>query len=208
MDFIRPMMDFLDSLDDGEREITPNYSRIRHVRVLDILKLLPRINCRKCGFSACMAFAAAVARGKALADQCPFLAHPSSVTGIYPVIDRQGNLVDSLALRVGPDGIGRRDRSGEQGGMIGEGQGRGIPGAEPPARGLPQAESAAPSAALTARETEVLALIARGNTNNEIGGLLFISPHTVKSHMINIFNKFGVSDRTQAAVMGVRTGLI
>jgi DNA-binding NarL/FixJ family response regulator len=38
--------------------------------------------------------------------------------------------------------------------------------------------------------------------------MLTISPHTVKSHVINIFNKLGVSDRTQAAVLAIRYNLI
>lgn len=54
----------------------------------------------------------------------------------------------------------------------------------------------------------MLRLIAQGYTNNEISNVLFISPHTVKSHMINIYNKLNVSDRTQAAVLATRSHLI
>lgn len=61
---------------------------------------------------------------------------------------------------------------------------------------------------LTNREIEVLKLIAQGYTNNEISNVLFISPHTVKSHMINIFNKLDVSGRIQAAVLAARSHLI
>ena len=61
---------------------------------------------------------------------------------------------------------------------------------------------------LTNREIEVLKLIAQGYTNNEISGMLFISPHTVKSHMIHIFNKLGVNDRTQAAVLATQSEII
>ncbi len=61
---------------------------------------------------------------------------------------------------------------------------------------------------LSARETQVLGLMAEGCTNNEISSLLEISPNTVKSHVNNIFNKLGVSDRTQACVIGTRFGLI
>ena len=55
-------------------------------------------------------------------------------------------------------------------------------------------------ASLTVREIEVLALLARGFSNVEIGKVLAISPHTVKSHVIHIFNKLGVKDRTKAAI--------
>jgi two-component system response regulator DegU len=54
--------------------------------------------------------------------------------------------------------------------------------------------------ALTAREIEVLELIADGMINKEIAQKLFISEKTVKNHVSNIFRKLDVSDRTQAAI--------
>jgi DNA-binding CsgD family transcriptional regulator len=51
---------------------------------------------------------------------------------------------------------------------------------------------------LTARETEVLALIATGRTNAQIAADLFISRSTVKTHINNIFAKTGLADRAQA----------
>jgi DNA-binding CsgD family transcriptional regulator len=60
----------------------------------------------------------------------------------------------------------------------------------------------------TEREVEVLGLIANGLSNVEIGKVLSISPHTVKSHLKNIFGKFEVNDRTQAATLAVRKKLI
>jgi DNA-binding CsgD family transcriptional regulator len=61
---------------------------------------------------------------------------------------------------------------------------------------------------LSARELEVLALIVEGLTNKEIASRLCLSPDTVKNHVVHIIQKLGVSDRTQAAVMAVRQGLI
>jgi DNA-binding CsgD family transcriptional regulator len=52
---------------------------------------------------------------------------------------------------------------------------------------------------ITAREAEVLGWIAEGKTNAEIARLLFISPHTVRKHVENIFEKLGVRTRTAAA---------
>lgn len=52
---------------------------------------------------------------------------------------------------------------------------------------------------MTPREAEVLGWIAHGSTNNEIAGLLFISPHTVRKHVENIFEKLEVRTRTAAA---------
>jgi DNA-binding CsgD family transcriptional regulator len=61
---------------------------------------------------------------------------------------------------------------------------------------------------LSARELEILALIVEGLTNKEIAGRLGLSPDTVKNHVVHIIQKLGVSDRTQAAVMAVRQGMI
>jgi DNA-binding CsgD family transcriptional regulator len=61
---------------------------------------------------------------------------------------------------------------------------------------------------LSARELEVLALIVEGLTNKEIASRLTLSPDTVKNHVVHIIQKLGVADRTQAAVMAVRQGLI
>lgn len=61
---------------------------------------------------------------------------------------------------------------------------------------------------LSARELEVLTLIGRGRSNDEIAKLLFISPHTVKNHVSSIYRKLRVSDRTQAALASLRMGLV
>lgn len=61
---------------------------------------------------------------------------------------------------------------------------------------------------LTRRETEVLHFLAKGHSNTQIASRLGISPHTVKSHVINIFNKLGVNDRIQAAVVATKQHLI
>ncbi len=61
---------------------------------------------------------------------------------------------------------------------------------------------------LSRRETEVLALVAKGRTNAEIGRELFISETTVKTHLIRIFGKLGVSDRTAAVTTALERGLL
>ncbi len=57
---------------------------------------------------------------------------------------------------------------------------------------------------LSRRETDVLRLIAEGYTNTQISDLLGISANTVKTHVNGVFNKLGVNDRTQAAVLATR----
>ena len=62
--------------------------------------------------------------------------------------------------------------------------------------------------ALTPRELEVLALVVQGMNNREIGEQLHLATGTVRNHVSEIMGKLTVSDRTQAAVMAVRMGLI
>jgi DNA-binding NarL/FixJ family response regulator len=61
---------------------------------------------------------------------------------------------------------------------------------------------------LTAREVEVLKLVAGGNRNRDIAELLFISEETVKVHLKHIMDKLGAKDRTQAISLAVRRGII
>ena len=60
----------------------------------------------------------------------------------------------------------------------------------------------------TARELEVLAGVARGLTNAEIGRELFIGEATVKTHLLRVFAKLGVDDRTRAVLVAVERGLL
>jgi two-component system NarL family response regulator len=61
---------------------------------------------------------------------------------------------------------------------------------------------------LTEREITVLRLVADGKTNKEIANSLDLSEKTVKNHVRNIFHKLQVYDRTQAAILAIRKGLI
>jgi len=60
---------------------------------------------------------------------------------------------------------------------------------------------------LTARELDVLRLIAKGINNSEIAGNLHLSEGTVRNHVSSILEKLGVSDRTQAAIIAIQHGL-
>jgi DNA-binding NarL/FixJ family response regulator len=61
---------------------------------------------------------------------------------------------------------------------------------------------------LTPRETEVMALIARGRSNSEIAAELYLSEPTVKTHVTRIFAKIGVRDRVHAVVLAYEAGLV
>jgi DNA-binding CsgD family transcriptional regulator len=77
------------------------------------------------------------------------------------------------------------------------------------APGSAPARSAGPgSTQLTAREKEILALVAEGRSNGEIGKQLFISTKTVSVHVSNILGKLGAAGRTEAAAIARRDGLL
>lgn len=61
---------------------------------------------------------------------------------------------------------------------------------------------------LSERETQVLALVARGNSNPSIAKALFLSEATVKTHLLHVFEKLGVNDRTRAVTLAMELGLL
>jgi len=72
----------------------------------------------------------------------------------------------------------------------------------------PAASPAARPSGLTAREAQVLALVASGNTNHQIAVVLVVSDHTVRRHLQNIFAKIGVSSRAGATAYAFTHGLV
>ena len=67
---IDKLIDFLNSLYEGRNSIEPKLKKHQTVSILDIIKLLPRINCKECGYTTCMAFAAALSKREAGLPQC------------------------------------------------------------------------------------------------------------------------------------------
>ena len=206
VEFIDGLIAFLNDLYARRRELTPSHKLYQlPVSVVDIVKMLPLTNCQKCGYPTCMAFAAAIRKGKALPEDCPDFAEPISVCKIYPVF--------------GPDGVIESTVSIESShlpmGAAGENDAAQEAAAEDPLEEA--AESKTPlfdrygiriQYDLTPREIQVLKYLAEGASNPEISEALNISPHTVKSHVIHIFNKINVNDRTQAAVWAVQSKVV
>ena len=99
--------------------------------------------------------------------------------------------------------------SGEGGGAYRiAGPARAAAEAGPASEGAPPAarmEAVSAQYGLTRGEANVLALVATGLTNDEIGEKLFVSSATVRTHLYNIFRKLGVRSRVQAALLVTRT---
>ncbi len=72
----------------------------------------------------------------------------------------------------------------------------------------PPGDLEAKIAQLSPREDEVLKLLATGETNSQIARRLFVSEETIKSHVAAIFRKLEVRDRTRAALLAVKAGLV
>ncbi|KXX59542.1 response regulator [Rhodococcus sp. LB1] len=76
------------------------------------------------------------------------------------------------------------------------------------ARVLARSMRTSPATALSAREREVLALVAQGNSNQEIADALFISERTARTHVSHIISKLGLSSRIQAALWAIKQGIV
>ncbi len=168
----------LNELYKNKDEIRPNYRKVKPLSPLEIYKILPKTNCGECGMLSCLAFAGSLSSRAANIIQCPYVAQPIEEKAVYPIVDKKGRLTGTLELD-----LPEMDFS------------------------LTQQQKKLKSI-LTERELQILKLVAQGSTNPEISEQLFISPHTVKTHIVHIYKKLGVNYRAQAAVLASRCNLI
>ena len=193
------LLEFFNQTQKDKGLIPPNPHWFTPKPVPDLLRLLPLTNCGECGFPTCLAFAANLGKDRIFPGDCPHMKAPDRETAVYELKDAQGiplppitlnmegskvklhrqaHLIRRLKSQVAAlsrDGENLRDRANEN---------------------LP--------VPMTPREIEILQGLARGETNADMARGLGISSHTVKSHVLHIFNKLGVNHRTAAAVWAAR----
>ncbi|MFH2060277.1 MAG: LuxR C-terminal-related transcriptional regulator [Pseudomonadota bacterium] len=199
--FMTQFLSFLNDINHSKDNITPRYKLFSQTDVTRILKLLPKTNCNACGFNTCMAFAAMLSRQQTIPSRCPHIGQPVQEKAIFPINDKDGNLLSTIALDI--------DYSENRSALKSANQY--IQNLEQKISNLTQTRKEKQELAnktlptpLTKREIQVLEMVACGTTNVEIALTLFISPHTVKSHIDHIFNKLNVNSRTQASVWASR----
>jgi len=202
--FAQRLIEFLNELEANKSQIKPNFKKLSRLHVPDILRFLPMTNCGECGFRTCMAFAGAINRRKANLMMCPGFPEPVGAKVIFFVNDKNSKKIKNIEVDSDLAGIiiskindaqsitqtqlALKKRGKRSTGLMGNREGIIFK--------------------LSGREAEVLRLITEGFTNKEMAQILKISHNTVKSHVLHIFNKLGVNDRTQAAVWAVQNELI
>jgi DNA-binding CsgD family transcriptional regulator/ArsR family metal-binding transcriptional regulator len=205
MAFLSQLLDYIMGVSRRSPGIVPSHKRYRPGSALDIYRLLPGSNCRICGYATCMAFAAALSRQYTSLVKCPHLARPLEEKATFPVYDDQGNLLRTVSLDI--DTACLRRKIDQKEARIQTLEARLADFENNRTAALDEANSQLPIP-LTRREIQVLRRMARGATNKEISKALCISEHTVKSHVIHIFNKLGVNDRAQASAWGALNGFL
>lgn len=203
--FLPKLFDFIADIARRRPGIVPSHKKFKPSSALDIYRLLPGSNCRICGYTTCMAFAAALSRQNTSVVNCPHLTRPMEEKATFPVYDRHGNIIETVSFDIDSNSLQQKINLNEA--RIQDLQSRLVSLEKERIANIDAANSALPDP-LTKREIEVLRLIAHGATNKEISADLQISQHTVKSHVIHIFSKIGVNDRAQASAWGAIHGLL
>jgi DNA-binding CsgD family transcriptional regulator/ArsR family metal-binding transcriptional regulator len=203
--FMPQLLAFIVDVSKRIPAIIPKHKKFTPASALDIYRLLPGSNCRSCGYATCLAFAAALSRQRTSMVKCPHLANPMEEKATFPVFDNQGNLIRMVSLDI--DTACLRQQIARKDSHIRTLQSRLSDVETSRVAEIDSANAKLPNP-LTQREIQVLRLMAHGATNKSISRELHISEHTVKSHVIHIFNKLGVNDRTQASTWGALNGVL
>ncbi len=204
LDFLGLLLENIRNIAQRTDEIPPNYKHCMSISALGIFRFLPGTNCQDCGFLTCLAFAASLSRQMTSQIKCPHFPNPVEEKSTYKLIDRKGKEAQTISLPIDTSGLYEdiekknahiqilQDRLAEF----------------ELSRASIEVNNEKLISPLTSREIEVLEKVSRGSTNKEISKEMGISKHTVKSHIIHIFEKLGVNDRSQASVWAAQNGLI
>lgn len=204
-EFLRILLDFINTIRCNLDEIVPDHRAYCPSSPLDILRLLPGNNCGDCDYATCLAFAAAVSRQKSSPGKCPHISKPLEERSVFQVIDREGNQTGTVSLPIDTTALYKQVSEKDEYIQALQNRLSVLENCRSNSIKDNNAELATP---LTKREIEVLAMVAEGATNREISVRLYISEHTVKTHVGHIFEKLNVNDRTQASVWAAKNGLL
>lgn len=205
VEFLDRLLEFLDEIQNRSHEIVPDYRTYAPASPLDILRLLPKNNCRQCGYQTCLAFAAALARQRTQPVVCPHLPRPVEESTVYQLVDGEGKNKGTVSLPIDTRALNRKVR--EQNDRIQALQLR-LEELERKRFAKIEESNSRLISPLSKREIEVLGMLAEGSTNKDISEELYISENTVKTHVAHIFDKLNVNDRAQASVWAARNGLV
>lgn len=163
-DFVFKLMNYLTDILKKKDQIIPRYRQFKTLSVTDIIRLLPKTNCRDCGYATCIEFAAMTANQREQPSTCPHIGLPTEEKVTYPVHDKEGKPVSFITLDIDSS----QKKKKETGPCM-----------------IREAE-VSQKHPLTKRELEVVFLMGSGYTNRDISAQLNITPNTVKSHVIHI----------------------
>jgi DNA-binding CsgD family transcriptional regulator/ArsR family metal-binding transcriptional regulator len=203
LEFVQRLLDFLNELERSKSQLKPSFKKLSRIHVPELLYFLPNTNCGECGYRTCMAFAGAVSRRKTKLIACRHFPKPIDAKICFAAQDQKTEMIRTIEVDPELAGV-----------MITR-----IDDAQVPQQRLDSKQGSGSSTGITgnrdgiifkitAREAEVLRLLTEGFTNKEIAEILKVSHNTVKSHVVHIFDKLGVNDRTQAAVWAAQNELV
>lgn len=205
VDFLRTIVQFLIETEQNHSSIVPNFREYTPVSPLDIYKLLPGDNCTACGYATCLAFAAALARQFTSFTRGPHLAYPIEEKSTFQITDKSGKPSETVSFAIDTHSLRKEVREKTDYIQFLKNQ---LAAYEYTRKENIDKVNSSLIVPLSKREIEVLQLVAQGATHKQISEQLFISAHTVKSHITNIFDKLGVNDRTQASVWAAQRGVL
>ena len=203
LEFAQRLIDYLNELESRKFQITPDFKKVNRITVPEILPFLPLTNCGGCGFPTCMAFAGAVSRRKTRIIMCPHFPEPVDARIIYSITDKNSEKIRTIGVDLNLAGLFTSRITAQSAIKAQKEENTALNHT----RGLIGNRDDIVFR-ISGREVEVLRLITEGFTNKEIAQILKVSLNTVKSHVVHIFDKLGVHDRTQAAVWATQNELI